>query len=391
MDILKKKKLTPFLIALPSFGLGLAWNMKSTVLPLLVKSVTSSDFKLGLLTTVGPIAGIIFPYLAGVISDRTNMKIGKRKPWVLLGSILGSLFLIALGLSPNYIFMFICAFGVYSAFNFFQGAYYPWMPEAVEANEVGKVNGLGKLLYSIGGMIFFILAVKLFNINKELPFLLILVAVMIPIIITTILVKEDDKKFTQPSKISFDFIKNIPAMRVFMTAFFFYIAYGLITPFWIPYYESADHFSGVQISLALTGFTIVGMILSLVIGHLCDKFNKQYILLISCITYAIAFFVGWHVKGLTSLWIFALISGGAFIILQISFYAIIPEVVPKEKIGEYMGINNVFLCLPQILSSVLGGYLLSAGKGYLIFPLSIGAAIIGALIIGIGKLKRVQA
>ncbi|MGL4992358.1 MAG: MFS transporter [Sarcina sp.] len=391
MDILKKKKFTPFLIALPSLGLGLAWNMKSTVLPLLVKSVTSSDFKLGLLTTVGPIAGIIFPYLAGVISDRTNMKIGKRKPWVLLGSIIGSLFLIALGLSPNYIFMFICAFGVYSAFNFFQGAYYPWMPEAVEPNEVGKVNGLGKLLYSIGGMIFFILAVKLFNVNKEFPFLLILVAVMIPVIITTILVKEDDKKFTQPSKISFDFIKNIPAMRVFMTAFFFYIAYGLITPFWIPYYESVDHFSGVQISLALTGFTIMGMVLSLVIGHLCDKFNKQYILLTSCIIYAIAFFVGWHVKGLTSLWIFALISGAAFIILQISFYAIIPEVVPKEKIGEYMGINNVFLCLPQILSSLLGGYLLSAGKGYLIFPLSIGAAIIGALIIGIGKLKRVQA
>ncbi|MGL5634718.1 MAG: MFS transporter [Sarcina sp.] len=384
----QKKNLTPWLLALPSFGLGLAWNMKSTVLPLLVKSITTSNFKLGLLTTVGPIAGIIFPYLAGVISDRTNLKIGKRKPWVLVGGFLSAIFLVALGYSPNYILMFIFAFGSYAALNFFQGAYNPWMPEAVEENEIGRVNGLSKLVYSLGGMLFFFTAVKLFNINKSFPFLLILVCVLVPLLITTILVKEDDSKFKEPSKISLDFLKNLPVMRVFMTVFFFYAAYGLITPFWIPYFSATDHFSGVQISYALIGFTIVGLVLSVFIGNLCDKLNKQYILLTSCILYAIAFILGWFVKDLANLWVFAIISGAAFIILQISFYAIIPEIVPKEKIGEYMGINNVFICVPQIVTSLLGGYLLSIHKGFLIFPISITFAIIGCIIIGYGKLIK---
>ena len=44
--------------------------------------------------------------------------------------------------------------------------------------------------------------------------------------------------------------------------------------------------------------------------------------------------------------------------MQVVFYALIPEVAPKEKIGEYMGINNIFLCVPQIIGSILGGYLL---------------------------------
>ncbi|MGL5617053.1 MAG: MFS transporter [Sarcina sp.] len=113
-------------------------------------------------------------------------------------------------------------------------------------------------------------------------------------------------------------------------------------------------------------------------------------LLASCIIYAIAFIIGWNVRGLVSLWIFAIISGLGFIILQVAFYAIIPEVAPKEKLGEYMGINNVFLCIPQIISSLLGGYLLSIGYGKLIFPISIGALIIGALIIGVKKIQKVN-
>lgn len=387
MEKLKTKSLIPILIALPSFGLGLTWNMKSTILPLLVKTVTTSNFKLGLLAAAGPVAGIIFPYLSGVISDRTNLKMGKRKPWMLLGGILGSIFLIILGLSKEYIIMFISAFGVYASFNFFQGSYYAWIPEAVEENQIGKVNGLGKLFYSLGGMLFFLLGVSLFHKNREFPFILILLAVLIPITISTTLVKEDDSNFRKPSKLSFDFLKNSSAMRVFLGAFFFYIAYGLITPFWIPYYEKALKFTSNEISLALIGFTFTGLILSIVVGFWCDKWNKQYIFLIATLIYIIAFIIGWDVKGLVMLWIFALLSGVAFVIFQVVFYSLIPVVAPKEKLGEYMGINNIFLCIPQIISSLLGGYLLTINKGIFIFPISIISLIIGAIIIGYKRLK----
>ncbi|WP_297632945.1 MFS transporter [uncultured Clostridium sp.] len=383
----KKSALIPFLIALPSIGLGLAWNMNSTLVPLLVKGATSSAFKLSILVTMAPVTGIIFPYLAGVISDRTNMKLGKRKPWVLIGGIIGAVALFLLGFSSSYIVMFILAFIVYAALNFYQGAYYSWMPEAVEDNQIGLVTGLGKLFFSLGGVIVFFTGVLLFNISKPLPFLIVAIVVIAPILLATFTVKEDTTKFNKPAKLSLDVLKNGSAMKVFMTAFFFYIGYGLIMPFWIPYYTKVNHFTSTEISFALCGFTIIGLILSIFIGMWCDRFNKQIIFLIGCIIFGASFFLGWTVHSLTGLWGFTIVYGIGFAIMNVVFYALIPVVAPKEKLGEYMGINNVFLCIPQIIGNLVGGYLITNDHGSLLFPLSIGALVIACLIIGIGKIK----
>ena len=52
-----------------------------------------------------------------------------------------------------------------------------------------------------------------------------------------------------------------------------------------------------------------------------------------------------------------------------------------------MGINNVFLCIPQIIGNLVGGYLI--GKGYtdLIMPICFFSLVVACIIIGAGKLK----
>ena len=201
------------------------------------------------------------------------------------------------------------------------------------------------------------------------------------------LIKEDNSKFQKPSKISLDFLKNTAAMRVFMTAFFFYLGYGLVMPFMVPYFEKVSHFSSSDISAALAVFTFMGLIFSYFVGRWCDKSNKQVILFIACAIYGIGFAVGIFAFSLPVLWVFTLLSGIGFVILQVVFYALIPDLAPKEKLGEYMGINNVFLCVPQIIGNQVGGHLLSSGHQSLLFPLAVVSLIVACIIIGAGKLK----
>ena len=54
-------KLVPILMALPSIGLGLAWNMNSTVVPLLVETATKSAVQLAILVAMASVTGIFAP------------------------------------------------------------------------------------------------------------------------------------------------------------------------------------------------------------------------------------------------------------------------------------------------------------------------------------------
>ncbi|MGL4655201.1 MAG: MFS transporter [Sarcina sp.] len=387
MEQKKKNPWIPFLVALPSMGIGIIWNMNSTVIPMIIGTTTTSANAIANVVMMAPITGIFMPYIAGIISDRTNSKIGKRKPWVILGTILAAIFLIALGVSTKYMFMFLFATLLYGVVNFYQGPYFSLMPESVEKNQIGLVNGWGKLLMSLGGVIFFIFGVNLYNKNHVYPFILVLALLLIPTLIAMFMIKEDNSKFQKPSKLSLDFLKNSAAMRVFMTAFFFYLGYGLVMPFMIPYFEKVSNFSSTDISAALAVFTFMGLIFSYFVGRWCDKANKQLILFIACAIYGLGFLVGIFAFSLPILWVFTLLSGIGFVILQVVFYALIPDVAPKEKLGEYMGINNVFLCIPQIIGNQVGGHLLSSGHEKLLFPLAVAALVVACIIIGAGKLK----
>jgi len=76
------KKLVPYVVGIPNLSVGLLWAMNMSLIPMLVGTVTQSNSKLGLLTGMGAFTGIFVQYLAGMISDRSNFKMGKRKPFI---------------------------------------------------------------------------------------------------------------------------------------------------------------------------------------------------------------------------------------------------------------------------------------------------------------------
>ena len=307
--------------------------------------------------------------------------------FVLIGSLAGAIFLFLLGFSSFYFEMFIFAFLFYLSMNFYQGAYYAWVPEAVEKNEIGLATGFRNAFSAIGGIIVFGIGVILFNMNPALPLIVSAVVVIVTNIITVINVKEDSSRLVKStSKLSFDFIKNKSAMKVFMTAFFLYLSCGFIMPYWIKYYEKMNGFTSNEISTALIGMTLMGLIFSIFIGKLCDRYNKQLILFLTCIVWLIGFIVGAFVMNISMLWAFTLIYGLASAMFSVVFFALIPAVAPKERLGEYMGINNVFLCIPQIIGNLVAGELIT-NNAFLIFPCCIVFIIIAMLICVIGKMK----
>lgn len=382
----KKRWLTLF-IATPTIGIGILSNLNGIIIPLLVERVTSSTELLSLVVSMGSIATILGSYISGSISDRLHTKIGKRKPMIIISTIMLMIGLYFLGTSNEYIEIFIFATVVYFGLNFYSGTYYAWLPEAVSSDQVGTVNGWSKLFYNLGGIIIYGVGISLIDISPMLPLILTMIIIVIFTISVLFGVKEHpEREHDEKIKLTLDFLKNKEAMKLFIGGTFATFNLGLFMAYWIPYFRRMNGFSSQSISYALTILSIVGL-LGLFMGILCDKFDKRKILLLAIGLQIVGFALGLFVTNLLMLYIFAAIFGAGFVMLMVSIFSMIPYICPRERIGEYMGVWSMFMGIGNLIANLVGGVIIGGAFIGWLFPVCLIFLIIGFLIIALGRIK----
>ena len=80
------------------FGLQFAWQMRIILSGPVTESLGASPFIFGLIWLAGPVTGMVVQPIIGALSDNTQTKFGRRRPYLLMGAILAS---IALWAFPN--------------------------------------------------------------------------------------------------------------------------------------------------------------------------------------------------------------------------------------------------------------------------------------------------
>jgi Na+/melibiose symporter-like transporter len=143
-------------ITIFGFALAALWSsLHSIVLPLRLLDFVAESEKntyLGLLTFTGLILAMAVQPIAGTISDRSGFSWGRRRPYVLLGTIIGILLLPGIGYFGSYaaIFLIYCLLQVST--NTAQGPYQAFIPDLVPEGKRGLASGVKSLLEIVGGI-----------------------------------------------------------------------------------------------------------------------------------------------------------------------------------------------------------------------------------------------
>jgi MFS family permease len=376
-----KKKYIPYIIGLPNMGVGLLWAMNLVLIPMLGNTVTQSNSKLAFMISMGAFTGIFVQYLAGLLSDRSHFKMGRRKPFIIGGSLLATLFMCLMPLTASYQLLFIVAFSFYFSLNFYQGPYYSLIPEMVDGKQLGLANGFSKVISILGSALIFITGPILWKINHSIPFLVAAFLGLLTVLITVVLIKEKPGTGASTPKFSFDFIKFPMVMKLYLASFFIFLSYGCITPFFVKYCAKVLNLNEATASTGLLLLTLAGALFAYPIGVLSDKVERRKVLLAGAFIFAAALFAAIFIHNVTLLYTILSIIGIGFIAIQITIYSILAEIVPPQRLGEFMGGINFFISISQfIANNAMGQILDRAGFAYY-FPISSAMMLVAVLII----------
>jgi Na+/melibiose symporter-like transporter len=138
------------------FALAALWgSLHAIILPTRLLDFVAESQKntyLGLLTFAGLMLAIIVQPIAGAISDRSGFSWGRRRPFILVGTLVAMLFLAGIGWGSSLlaIFVFYCLLQVAS--NITQGPYQAFIPDLVPMGKRGLASGVKGFLEIAGGV-----------------------------------------------------------------------------------------------------------------------------------------------------------------------------------------------------------------------------------------------
>jgi len=125
------------------------------LLTLKIDSLTDSgaETAFGLITGAGAIFAFVANPIAGHVSDRTAARFGRRRTWILAGSLCGSLVVVALGFTTAVWQVAVLWFLTQTVFNFQMAATGALFAEQVPAERRGTFSGLIGLMGALAPLI----------------------------------------------------------------------------------------------------------------------------------------------------------------------------------------------------------------------------------------------
>ena len=359
---------------------------------------------LGYITGSGALVVMLAAPLLGVLSDRTRSRLGRRRPFMIAGTVLGLISLVVMALAPNVWVLglgwILAQLGWGQVFQALQTS----MADKLSETQRGKVAGLAGFATQIAP-VFGVVIAGSFAGNALLLFLLPGLVGFIMVALFVLFTREQDTRgalFADRLSAKTLFSKYLYNPRsfsdfswVWLGRFLFYFGLTLNTTFTAFFFASR---LGVEVAevapiiatLGLFGIfaTTLGAIGG---GFLSDKLRRRRVfVLLGSVLFATGAVVMAVASDIPMLYAGSLITSVGIGMFAAVDQALILDVLPEKatNAGRFMGIIGFAVSIPQAVAPFIAPLFLAIGvgaageKNYTLLYIIAGAiTVLGGLVI----------
>ncbi len=357
------------------FGLSFLWNsMGPIVLPTLVTQLIPASQQgsaIGALGAVGLIIATIVQPLAGAYSDSRTTHWGKRRPYLIGGTLFDVIFLLAIFFARDYIALLIAYALLQVVSNIAHGPYQSYIPELVPEAKRGAVTGI-KQLFEMIGLIITSLAVGTWIDQGQLwlAFAAIIFFLLFTMILTAVFVTEQPYAGMRaaPAKKSEPItLAALPQIIFHSRDFFLWLVSrllillgtNLVRNYVLLFFRDVLHLENPAGQVG-TLLAVIGVAVAVVVypaGILSDRLGRKTMVLISGVLGALGALMLIPATSLTAVLIAGSVIGVSTGIFLSADWAWATDLIPSAESGRFLGISNIATAGSGVLAGIGGGML----------------------------------
>ena len=373
-------------------GVQMAWGLQMANASSIFESLGAAAQQIPVLWLAAPMSGFIIQPLVGYWSDRTQSPLGKRKPYFLVGGIIGSLALIALPFASS-LAIAVSLIWIMDIFvNMAMTPFRSFVTDVVPEQERTKAFTTQSLSHGIGAFLASVLPwclLKLFHHPQLSPIdnsvrlsLWIGAGILCLSLLGTIFFSPPDleqpaNRTATPQISAWTALITMPGLMRQLAGIqcFSWMAIFCIFLYLPPaiahniYGAASEHSPQFASGIAWGGICLACLnlfcaIFALSLSQLSQSIPRATVHGYSLLLGSLCLFSLPWISSASLLLIPMVGIGLAWASMLSLPYALLSEVIPEELNGFYMGIFNCFITLPQIfISFTLGGFMVAFLNG----------------------------
>jgi len=387
------------LIGLAFLSISAFWQMYDNVVPLILKNTFGMGETItGAIMAADNILALFLLPIFGSLSDKVNTKIGKRTPFILVGTALACTLLVIMPIADNTgnLILFVGGlFFVLISMGTYRSPAVALMPDLTPKPLRSKANAVINLMGAVGG-VYTLIMIKLLVGKGEKPnyfplFMAVGILMAVSVITLFLTIKENKLRKEREEleiaeglseeeepqtddhagqKLPKDVFRSL--CFILISVAFWFIAYNAVTTAFSRYAVEVWGLEGGGYADYLLVATVAAIISYIPIGSIASKIGRKKTIILGVALLGSCFFAASLFDQYSPVMVvFFCIIGFAWAAIGVNSYPMVVEIASAGDVGKYTGYYYTFSMTAQVITPILSGWLLENVGYRTLFPYSV--------------------
>ncbi len=373
------------------------WELYEGVIPKMLEGTFGlGETVVGAIMAIDNVLALFLLPLLGALSDKVRTPIGRRMPFIIIGTLLASVFIILLPIADyqgNIILFMIALAIVLVAMASYRSPAVALMPDVTPKPPRSKANAIINFMGTLGGIYALVMTLFLYKDDGSinLPVFISVVAIMLLSVIflmTTIKenklrekAREEEKEFDIDEETATDDIglneemsADVRRSFIFILAsiFLWFFAYNAVKTAFSRYADKVWGLGGGTYTLPLMVAFGAALISYIPIGIISSKIGRKKTIIGGIIILTLSYLCGTLFSQPSPLInvVFAF-TGIGWASINVNSYPMVVEMCRSSDTGKYTGYYYTCSMAAQIITPIFSGFLMEKIGYEILFPYAV--------------------
>lgn len=369
-----------FLIGLGFLGISMIWSMYNAYVPVFLRDSFSLPFSVvGIVMTIDNIFAILLLPFLGALSDRTRTRLGRRRPYMLIGAPLAMIFFVLIPFANLWQSLGLMMFTIILmnlSMALFRSPVIALMPDITPSRFRSQANGIINFMGGVGALLVYFGGKPLYDANIRLPFIVTGLLMFAASMLVVIFVKEDkslppEEGASADGRVSLvetfreltgnlrDVVKGEKSLLfVLLAIFLWFVGFNSVETFFTSYAKFYMGLSESTGALILGVYSAFFILISIPAGYIGHSMGRRRTIQVGLLLLIVLLVVAVFFKAFLPVAILFALAGASWGLVNVNSLPMVVDMTTAEKIGGYTGLYYFFSQAANIAAPPVGGAVL---------------------------------